>query len=527
MTTQVFISYARLDNEVPASARPLPGFVTQLHEYLDDQLRQLPHPRPVLWRDTGNIERTDQFTAILDGEVARSDFLIVVLSYNWLHSDWCKRELDTFSRRWASEGEANARRRILLVNKTPVDRNDRPPLLQGQEGHDFFAFDREQHQGARVRPYFDVGRIQDDGFVREVRALASKLQRLAAAEAPNRPESRYIPAPARRAAPTNGRAVFVARPADDMRRAYERIGNELRSRGFLVVPDSEIPNDDHAVGFINQALAAAELSVHALGEKRGFAPPEQDPIVGLQLVLAADRAREAAAPGNGERNGAPAFHRILWAPKILEDPVAPPPAAERDPLAVLARFGEHVIEGDKILGDNLSRFIDFLIHHLDQTAPRQARAAMPIAAGAKVYIDHEAKDMGYATELAGALQQRSITPVIPVLQGTKTETTALNRRLMRACDAIALCWANATEGWAISHASRLDEWRQLGRKEKFSSVLLLGPPSDAFKARRVKIKPREVDSVVDLTNCETVSPQDLDPWLGPYGGGAIAGPAVD
>ena len=518
MTVQVFISYARLDNKVPRGAEPKPGFISILHEYLVHELSQLPKPRPALWRDAGNIERTEQFEEILETEVAHSDFLVVVFSHNWLDSDWCKRELARFSERWASDGEAGIRRRILLVNKTPVDRNRRPALLQGQEGHDFFSIDPEQYEGARVRPYFDFGKVLDQRFEDQVRELASRLQRLAAEQVGGRPERREIPAsaPVRAMRPQIGRGVFVAQPADDMRQAYERIANELRGRGFTVLPEAEIPNDESAVAFINRALAAAELSVHALGEKRGFAPPEQDPIVQLQLALAAARVREPVR----EEKGSALFRRIIWAPKILEGgasegPAVAPSLAARDPLAVLGKFGDRVLEGDNVLGDNLSRFIDFLIRHLEQTAPRLAPTAAPIEAGAQIYIDHEEKDAAYAADVAAALQQRAIGVATPVFDGTKTEKARVNRRQMQACDAFALCWAKATESWAVAHALQLMEWRPSGRTKKFPTALLLGPPRIDRKAARATIKPPGVDSVVDLTNCEKPCPQDLDAWLGP------------
>jgi hypothetical protein len=499
LPAQVFISYARLDNERPPGAEPLPGFVQFLHESLAFQLKQLGPPRPELWRDVGNIERTDQFERMLDEQVAKSDCLVVVFSLNWLASDWCRRELDTFCERWAFEGAAAVRRRILLVNKTSVDLRLRPAALAGQQGHDFFAVDHALHEGARERPYFDMGRIQDDRFVQEVRELATKLRRLAAGGDPDRTLREMRPPAASAPDRPGARTIFVARPADDMRPSYERIANELSGRGFAVVPDADIPNDADAVDFIRRALARAELSIHPIGEKRGFAPPELEPIVKLQLALAAERAGSPAPP----------FRRILWAPKILDGV-----DGERDPAAVLARFGEH-LDGDKLLGEALPRFVDFLIRHLDQSAPRRAPAPLRVAAGAQIYIDHQEADIDYADELAQALEQRSLRPVLPVLQGTKAEVAAQNRKAMQNCDAVALCWGGASEVWAIATASRLEQWRRLGRREKFDSALLLGPPPGRIKERRARIKPSEIDVVLDLTGREKPSPEDLDPWLGP------------
>jgi len=497
LPAQVFLSYARLDNEPPPGRERLSGFVTALQEHLKHQLNQLGPPRPALWRDVGNIERTDQFERVLREQVANSDYLIVVFSPNWLASEWCRRELETFRQHWAAEGEARVRERILLVNKTDVPRDTRPLLLQGQEGHNFFALDHDRHESGRERPFFDVGKVLDDRFVQEVRELARKLRRLAGGD----PAAASAIA---RSAPA-GRTIYLARPADDMRQAFDRIAAELIGRGFAVVPEGEIPNDESADDFIRRALAGAELSVHPLGEKRGFAPPEHDPIVRLQLALAAERA---AQPADAD---APGFRRILWAPKILGGV-----ESERDPAQVLARFGAQ-LDGDKLVGEPLTRFIEFLVRHLDQTAPRRAAAAPAIEAGAKIYIDHQELDIDYADELAHALQQRSITPVLPVLQGDKAEIQAQNRKAKRDCDAVALCWGDAPETWAIATAHGLQDWRRLGRQEKLSSALVVAPPPHRLKERRLKFVPPGVDRVLDLSNRDKPAPEDLDPWLGPSG----------
>jgi len=528
LPVQVFISYARDDNAPPPGPAVQPGFVSALYEYLAYQLKQLPHPRPELWRDIGKIERTDQFEPILEEEIAGSDFLIVVLSPNWLASEWCRRELKRFRERWAAEGDAKVRERILLINKTRIDRELRPPLLQGQEGHDFFAYDKEQHAGARERPYFVMGVVKDDRFVENISELASKLQRLTAEKSASPGETA---AKADAAAPIqpNGRTVFIARPADDMRQHYDRIVAEIRGRAFTVVPETDIPNDDTAVGFLDADLAKAEVAIHLLGERRGYAPPEVDPIVPLQLARAALRARlatsesvkpEAATPAP-DPHTRPPFCRILWAPKRLErlempDAAAPGGAAERDPLAVLAKFGEQ-LERDKIESGNLTQFVDFLVRHLDQTAPRRPVAAR-IDGGRQVYLDHDPDDILYVDELALALQARAMTPVLPVWQGPPATVRAFNKKQMQACDAVALCWGSASEVWAMSAASRLDQWRAAGRKERLPSALVAAPPRDRTKDRRLKIKPPQIDVVLDLTNRDKPAPEDLDPWLGPSGG---------
>jgi hypothetical protein len=514
MTASVFISYARDDDASPAGRgpqHPLPGFVKTFHNYLEHELKQLGPQRPELWRDVRNVERTDQFKKILKQQVKRSDFLIVVFSPNWLNRHWCRDELEWFRECWAHEGDTAVRKRILLVNKRSVELTARPTLLQGQEGQNFFWIDREQHESARERPYFDAGEFQNqEAFRQQVAELAHKLYRLAADMG-----GFAGPEPGIAAARPNGRTIFLARPADDMRQPYTRVVNELQNRGFMVVPATDIPSDRTAVGFIEAALAQAELSIHLLGEKRGYAPAEEDPIVRLQLRYAAARAR-LPSPAK-EQNGRPPFRRIIWAPKIVDDPDTPEIAAagERDPLAVLNRFGEFIDGVDYIESDTLSPFIGTLVQYLEKYRPTRPSQAAVIGPGAQIYLEHEENDLAYADALAEALLQRAITPVLPVLDGPRAQRTAVNRRSMQGCDAVALCWGLASEVWAISAAGKLRDWREAGTKEKGASALVAAPPPGALKERRVKIKPPGVDIVINLTGCEKPSPEDLDLWLGP------------
>ena len=91
----------------------------------------------------------------------------------------------------------------------------------------------------------------------------------------------------------NGRRLFVACPAGDMEGSWKIVVEELSRRGFDVVPEPTAAlarAGAAATGTIRGAVAEAELSIHLLGEGEGFRPAGVDPIVRLQLDLAAARA---------------------------------------------------------------------------------------------------------------------------------------------------------------------------------------------------------------------------------------------
>jgi hypothetical protein len=141
LETQIFISYARDDDAVPPGKTQAKGFVTFLHEQLLYEFMNLGEPRPILWRDTRVIERGHQFEPLIKKAIKASSLLLVVLSRNWMAREWCRRELESFARSRHAEDEPSLRSRIIMVGKNYVPPNQRPPLVQGQEGFNFYKFE--------------------------------------------------------------------------------------------------------------------------------------------------------------------------------------------------------------------------------------------------------------------------------------------------------------------------------------------------------------------------------------------------
>lgn len=316
-------------------------------------------------------------------------------------------------------------------------------------------------------------------------------------------------------ATSNGRTVFVARPANDMRGAYVRIVDELRGRGFVVVPESDIPNDETATSFIDTAIAQAELAIHLLGTRLGFTPDTKEglPIGKLQLARAARQATKRKKTAAG-----PEFVRVLWAPKIFEEIGSG--MLERDPQIVLAQFGE-LIAGDKLIGDNLVQFVDFLLRHLDKNRPRSLleQSRVPLS-GEKIFICHAPEDYEYATELAEAVQQRSLAPCLSMHDPDADfrEVDSVNRKEMRECSRVALCWGSARELWMMHQKNKINGWRS--RTQPFQVELLAAPPSHKTKDRWLRVRLSGIDRVIDITDVVKPAPENLDPWLGPQPGTA-------
>lgn len=496
MPFQIFVSYARNDDLPPLDGEGK-GFVTTLLKHLEFHFTCFGDPTPVIWRDKRAIARSEQFDPIIEKGINESGALLVVLSNNWVHREFCRRELDLFQQRWSSEGEDAVRRRIVVVGKNHIEPAARPPLLQGQEGYLFYAPDEENP--SRFREFFVRGKAREE-FHERTQELAEDLWERAR-EHEQLPVPDVSPVgPAWKPIASSGRKIYLAKPAADMRAPYARLVDELRQRGYVVAPapDAEMPADASAKDFIRDALAGVELSIHLLGDKAGWAPEECEPIVPLQLKLAAETQAR----------------RIVWAPRILLDEHGQAPGTEpRDPFVVVAKF-DHKLDSDTIEGSEISAFVQFVIQHLDKNAPPVPEIEA-IEPNARVYLYHRPEDTQYAVEIAKVLALRGIQPVFPAFEGDPAELAALHRQELAECDAVVLCWANAAEVWVKSQTRELKNWRDLGRDKRFACRgLVAGPPPGQRKELLVQLPPRnEIDVVVDLTASETLVPEALDPLI--------------
>ena len=214
--------------------------------------------------------------------------------------------------------------------------------------------------------------------------------------------------------------------------------------------------------------------------------------------MALARAKAAQAEGPPARSSIAALSgRRKFSTKAGRAPAGP--AVERDPLKALERFDQQIAT-DKIDGDILSKFIEYLFQYLTETAPKPVVTA---AAGNKLdlYLSYHSADEDYAGAIAQALLESSVKPRIPVAD-SDADARRYNSDLLAKCDAVTLCWGNASEVWVRSEADRLSDWQTLGRKGQFAfRGLIAGPPPASHKKKSTLsliFQDGEFDKVIDL-----------------------------
>jgi TIR domain-containing protein len=490
-----FISYAHDDNLPTGGGADEEGFVSFLQRMLEVRLRDIGAQEAKLWRDAKRFSNGDPFDAEIEDALKKSAILIVVMSPNWLKRPYCLKELDGFVRLRKTNGVDSVEERIIVVGKQYVARENRPEPLRVQEGFSFFDRDAQNDVSAEKR-FFDGGKICDPRFLEARNTLAELLSKRVQRVATGGATGTSLPPDVRIAAPT-GRTVYLAKPAADMEQAYGRLALELQGRGYSVVPDvnANIPNTG-ARDYIDAGLKAAELSIHLVGEKSGFAPDEDDlpRIVKLQLMRARERAGAAPGPIG------PKFRRVVWAPKVLETNAADA-IAGRDPIEVLSRFDEQG-PSDMIEGDVISKFLGSLFQYLAETAERRPLAPAGDGAG-EVFLDfNPSDDEAYGLAIASALSDGPISVVIPAAGEPAAETRAFNENKLANCDGVLLCWGAASEVWVRAEADRLNNWRELGRTQQFArcSLAVGPPPAGRKKALNVLFRKNQFDKIVDLSD---------------------------
>src|SRR5262245_46888714 len=364
---EVFVSYRRLDDELPPDCQnDSGGFVGYLLRQVRYDLRQMGVPDAVLWRDRAKIAPGDIWCDAIHNALNKAELFIAILSRNYIKSDWCVDiELSTMASRIAMLDAKDGQRRIFRVDKHSVPEHDIPETLRKIQAVRFY---REDDETKRVDEYFWRGKVSRlDDYEKAVNDLARAVfERLDNLGIPLAPEPDGKPSLADyTASQSNGRVVFVAKPASDMEEAYRTLVRDLRGTGYRVTPDPDKRLDELG-GDVRSAvvdgLAEAEASIHLLGKRTGGRPEGLDmDLVPMQLAAAADEARKGEA---GTKAG---FERMIWAPRVLllgaSEHVE---AVRRDPLGIVDEFGGR-LGTDQIEGDAApSRFNEFVLQRLER-----------------------------------------------------------------------------------------------------------------------------------------------------------------
>jgi hypothetical protein len=162
----VFVSYASIDNEAPASDTS-----SRWVDYLVDVLRvhvaQRLGSSVDIWRDR-DLALGQPVTEVLEA-ARRSALLLIVMSPAYVRSAWCARERSAFL---DVVRERSAQDRVFVVNALDVPRAEQPPELVDVVGYDFFVHDSQSGGAARTLGAQDR---RDSMYLRSISALSADV----------------------------------------------------------------------------------------------------------------------------------------------------------------------------------------------------------------------------------------------------------------------------------------------------------------------------------------------------------------
>jgi hypothetical protein len=271
---RIFLSYARLDDEVPTLDREAKGWVRYLYDQLQLALCQRLGGEVAFWRDRKDIDENELFEHLIEEGLEGAAHLLAVVSPGYLKSKWCEREWQRFVEKRGGETRETIER-VIKVLKHRMDEANLPPVLQKREGYRFFALDPDHP--TREVPFYLNGRMRREAEYLDVieRLVGYLVERLEDAPKP-------VVAPTAKPA----RTVFLAlAQGTDASEPDLRVRVELQAAKLAVsVPPTTPATGAEARAVLREVLGRADAAVHIVGRSAGALLRDgQVPAVHLQL----------------------------------------------------------------------------------------------------------------------------------------------------------------------------------------------------------------------------------------------------
>jgi hypothetical protein len=493
----LFISYAHIDDMSPFGEER--GWVSLLHERLSLLLTQALGYRLNIWRDGHKLQGNDELTGAISDGVTRSLLLLPVISPRYVQSDWCNREMAAFHASAPAGGGGAApafRSRVFKVVKTPLPehlRSCEPAPIRDLIGYQFYGED--ESTGLLTEFGTDPS---DKQYWKTLHRLVANIQRTlielkhapaptlsapaapaadatAAAHAPAA-QTAYAPGPADAAAAAPPKFVYLAETTGDLSLAREEVRDELRQRGYGVLPEQRLPLDERrrTEEAVRADLARCSLSVHMVGARYG-STPEDDPasVVQIQERLAAERGAADLT-----------FQRLLWTPPGLATPALEVSDARQKAFVESLQSG--LTAGAELLQATVEDLKTRAVEKLTASAKAQAAAA---AGGGparrqklkQVYLICENRDREFIRPIKQYLFKERFE-VITWLEGDANaeRLTEYHRKNLRECDAALIYFGSGDEPWVRKNLEDLEKAYGYGREDDWtaSAVFVGQPPSE-------------------------------------------------
>ena len=462
-TNDVFISYRHVDNR-PVSGNI--GWIDDFEAKLKAELAFKLGYDPVIWRDP-ELRGSEYFDEVILKALAQSKVFIAVLSPGYVSpkGEWCLRELSEFCR-LAPVGlgiRVGEKSRCLKAVKSFVPRDQHPPQLKGPLGYEFFDEDPDLRR-PRDFSYLPSG-YKYERYLDQIERIAYDVaELLKEIDKPNPSPSNYG------TDKDTEQTVYLAEVTSDRAEFRDSIKNELRSRGYRVVPDEELP--ETAAEYreaVQKNLDQAVLSIHLIGNRYGsiLEGEEEKSVLDMQNELAAERCDQV-----------PSFARVIWiAPDVV-------PTGKYHPVFVnLLKTDQQAQKGAEVIERSFEELKNRIIEKLTTQKQSAKLLQFPTTTDlVRVYLMCDKLDFERVKSLRDYLFDQKYEVILSASEGDDTQVIQFHKDNLLECDAALIYYGNGNQFWLHSKLSDLRKAAGWGReKPLLCKAIYLAPPETAHK----------------------------------------------
>jgi hypothetical protein len=488
----IFISYAHNDNQALIEGQR--GWVDVFHQALERRLQVHLGAKPSIWRDP-RLQGNEYFADTLVEQIPKVAILISVLSPSYINSEWCRREMQMFSRIATDTGgmRLGNKARIFKVEKINVPLDKHPVELQGMTGYQFFYMDdhRARELSAESGPHAIEYWQRIDDVAQDIATLMQDMKSRGSSIADV--QVFQTPAP--------GETIYLAETSFDLSPQRDNIKRELQERGHLVIPDRPLPLNGPALeDAVRHYLDTSRLSIHLIGANYGVIPEAADrSVVCMQNDLAAERSM-----GNG--NG---FARLIWLPEGLETREE----RQREFIEHL-KFDTSAQQGADVLQTSIEELKTYIQDKL-RPKPKAVASngngnghAKADEGPLRIYLICDRQDYDAIAPLSDHLFDQGFEVTLPLFEGDEAEVREDHKESLLICDAVVLFYGNSSEGWLRTKLRDLQKIPGYGRtKPMLAQAIYTGPPENPAKQR---YRTREA---LLLRNFGDFTPDAIQPFI--------------
>lgn len=437
----VFISYAHIDNK--SFTREQEGWVTVFDNVLQIMLNQQLGKEAKIWRDK-SLQGNDDFSSEISDKLPNAATLVSVLTPRYLTSGWCTKEIQIFCQLAEAAGGLFVKNkgRVFKVVKSPIARieSDKslPPAVSRAIGYEFFI-QPDGEAATELDPVY--GKTYEQAFYLRLRRLAGDIADLL----------RQFGDIVQQGEPVNEsivKPVYLAECCSGRKVDRERVLADLRTHGYTVIPDDNMPGDE--IGYVAEAerlLAQCQLSIHLIGSSYGPVPDgdSQKSTVVLQNEIAARLSRTRGLP------------RIISLPSGTSSTNV----AQQAFIDSLVKQSD-MQEGADLVTDDLQTLLG-TIHTRLMRAPRSVPAPPSAPVDAQivrktntVHVLYDEKDSKDIVPLLKYLKASGIGVTRPVFNGQDAgQVREANQSLCMGCDAVILFYGAGDQTWMYYQQTEL------------------------------------------------------------------------